>query len=234
MFGRSLKLSNPNPNRLGQVLRSPVKNRNFLGGDMLPVFLDVSGKKVKVNGDFRAILALDKIVGNDEIDVAAKKILQFYAPDGGMLSGIRKLFFSLRLRKNPMAYIKSMQEYISLGSSSDEEVKERAISFEQDRALIEAAFQHDYGIDLTTDLVEWRRFCALLQGLNESNSIIKIASIRTVKLDKIKDKEMRKYYAEMKRKFSLDEEEPMETDEQAAARAMKELSENTMKEAAHG
>lgn len=200
---------------------------------MLPVFLDVSGKKVKVNGDFRAILALDKIVGKDEVDVAAKKILQFYVPDG-VFSGIRKLFFSLRLRKNPMAYINAMREYISPDYKEDEEVKDRAISFEQDKALIQAAFQHDYGIDLSVDMVEWHRFCSLLQGLNESNSIIKIASIRTIKLDKIKDKEMRRHYAEMKRKFSLDAEEPTETDEEAAIRAMKEMSENKVKEAAHG
>lgn len=57
----------------------------------------------------------------------------------------------------------------------------RAMDFEQDAALIYAAFRQIYGIDLHAEIgkMHWNTFCALMEGLPATTRFSDIISIRT-------------------------------------------------------
>jgi hypothetical protein len=173
--------------------------------------IKVGNKQVVINGDFRAILALDKI------EDSSARLLKFYAGD----SKLKQILIAFKFKKHITDYIKAMVDYIQCGNSSGEH-HDRVIDYDKDWDLICSAFMHDYRIDLTIDKVEWQKFISLLNGMNETNMISKIIGYRGCDLSKVKDKETRKFYSEMKEKFALDADEELESDEEAVKRALRE------------
>lgn len=79
----------------------------------------------------------------------------------------------------------------------------RAYDFEQDAALILAAFQQAYGIDLTTEKMHWWRFRALFEALPDSCRICKIMEYRTADTSDMPDK-TKALYEKMQEKYRLD------------------------------
>lgn len=73
-----------------------------------------------------------------------------------------------------------------------------------DGALIAAAFQQVYGIDLTDSAtrIHWWRFQALMQGLPEGCTFSRIVGWRTADLSGLKGRQ-RAFYQSMKQKFAL-------------------------------
>ena len=72
------------------------------------------------------------------------------------------------------------EEYVSAGVKTTEPGTPRVLDFEQDAALIYAAFQQAYGIDLNKERgrLDWRYFIALFQGLPDNTQIRQVMSIR--------------------------------------------------------
>lgn len=99
-------------------------------------------------------------------------------------------------------YMQAVIEFTRCGHEKSK-TGAKVIDYEQDWDLICAAFKHDYNIDLERDYLHWWEFCRLLNGLNESNAIVKIIGYRCAELGKIKDKEMRKHYQEMQRNYKI-------------------------------
>ena len=79
----------------------------------------------------------------------------------------------------------------------------RAYDFEQDAALIMAAFQQAYGIDLTTATMHWWRFRALFEALPDSCRICKIMEYRTADTSDMPEK-TKALYEKMQEKYRLD------------------------------
>lgn len=87
----------------------------------------------------------------------------------------------------------------------------RVVDFIQDWPYIVAAFQQQYGIDLNPAPawkfwrrpMHWWHFMQLFRGLTEETLLVKIMGYRAVNLQKIKDKETRRRYAELKRFYAL-------------------------------
>ncbi len=71
-------------------------------------------------------------------------------------------------------------EYVSEGVKTTEPGAPRVLDFEQDAALIYAAFRQAYGIDLNKERgqLDWRFFIALFQGLPDNTQIRQVMSIR--------------------------------------------------------
>lgn len=89
------------------------------------------------------------------------------------------------------------------------EVSERSASalvysFVADREAIIAAFQREYGIDLTTAKLHWWRFSALLHGLL-GHSFTERVQYRLCDPSEIKNKEMRARYQRFQQYYALDE-----------------------------
>lgn len=76
-------------------------------------------------------------------------------------------------------------------------------SFDTDATAIIAAFQREYGIDLTTANMHWWRFSALLHGLL-SHSFTQRVQYRVCNPDEIKSKDVREQYRKLKGEYALD------------------------------
>lgn len=78
-----------------------------------------------------------------------------------------------------------------------------AYAFGTDCEVIIAAFQKEYGIDLTTEKLHWWRFSALLSGLL-SHSFSERVQYRLCNPEEIKSKDMRARYRKLKEEYALD------------------------------
>lgn len=91
---------------------------------------------------------------------------------------------------------------------SDNKIKQkeniqRIYSFEYDDFYIFSAFLQQYGINLQKEDMHWYEFKSLFDGLTEDTKFIKIIQYRSVDLNDIKDKEMRKFYIKQKKIYKL-------------------------------
>lgn len=99
-----------------------------------------------------------------------------------------------------------IDEFYRCGKNAAEEDKTEhspAYSFVEDSEAIIAAFQKEYGIDLTTAKMHWWRFSALLNGLL-SHSFSERVQYRVCKPEEIKSKDIRARYRKMKEEYALD------------------------------
>lgn len=87
----------------------------------------------------------------------------------------------------------------------------------QDAEFIYASFMHTYHIDLYEQQgsMHWKKFKALLNGLDEKSIFSRIVGIRTAELPSGKGTEKeRERMRRLKRKYALKEDDPYEEDEQ--------------------
>ncbi len=78
-----------------------------------------------------------------------------------------------------------------------------AYAFGTDCEVLIAAFQKEYGIDLTTANLHWWRFSALLSGLL-SHSFSERVQYRLCNPEEIKSKDIRARYRKLKEEYALD------------------------------
>lgn len=78
-----------------------------------------------------------------------------------------------------------------------------AYSFRSDADAIIAAFQREYGIDLTSARLHWWRFSALLRGLL-THSFSERVQYRVCNPNEIKGKELRARYRKLHEQYALD------------------------------
>ena len=84
-----------------------------------------------------------------------------------------------------------------------EEATAPAYAYDADAEAIIAAFQREYGIDLTTASVHWWRFCALLRGLL-THGFAERVRYRVCDVESIKDTELRRECRKYKARYALD------------------------------
>lgn len=88
-------------------------------------------------------------------------------------------------------------------ANSESSAKPPVYSFTEDAGVMIAAFQREYGIDLTTERMHWWRFLALLEGLL-THSFSERVQYRACNPDDIKSKDIRARYLKYKEEYSLD------------------------------
>ena len=82
--------------------------------------------------------------------------------------------------------------------------KKQIYSYEFDAEYIYSAFMQQYRLDLNSiKYLHWWKFRALFTNLNEDVLFSKIMQYRSIELNTIKDKEMKKFYKKMKRLYAL-------------------------------
>lgn len=130
--------------------------------DDLPHGVTVGGKFYPLDFDFRNVLRMMEVLGNNNLMPDAREYLAVKCftkhPKNVryVLIAIRSLLF----KENP-------------------DKGERVTSFEQDAGLIRSAFRQVYGINLFKDKLHWLEFVELLQNLPEGNRYEEVLSIRT-------------------------------------------------------
>lgn len=165
---------------------------------MKPEFVEIEGKKYKINTDFRIALECNKISKNYTIGEYEK-----------VLAIIYKLFGEegLSNKDHHQKLIELGQKYLLRGKEFDEidlSSNEIDMDFEQDINYITASFRSDYLIDLNNEkYIHWWEFCDLLNGLTEQCVLNRVREIRNIDLNDYKDSKTRKKIEESKRMLAL-------------------------------
>ena len=129
--------------------------------DSIPDGVTVDGKKYPLDFDFRNVLRMMEILGNDDLTPDARDYLALKC-----------------LTKHPRNIRKVLEAVKNTLFDDKPGSGERLTSFEQDAGLIRSAFRQVYGIDLFRDRLTWFEFVELLQNLPEGNRYEEVLGIR--------------------------------------------------------
>lgn len=152
---------------------------------------------VPVNSDFRTMLRYERLLFRPQIPAEDKMryALDLFYPErkpGGRGCAWAWLQWFYRCGK-PTG---------GAGGKSGGRSQERAYDFDEDAALIAAAFQQAYGIDLTTASLHWWRFRALFEGLPADCRFCKVMEYRMMDTHDMPPK-AKAHYNKLKAQYSL-------------------------------
>lgn len=132
--------------------------------DRLPDRVEASGRRYKVDLDFRNVLRMMEVMGRDDLIPQARDWLA--------LKCIMR-----RPPKHPAPLLAAVRALLFPARKGGDDGK-RLTSFEQDADLIRAAFRQAYRIDLYRDKLHWMEFSALLAALPEGSRYSDVLGIR--------------------------------------------------------
>lgn len=164
----------------------------------LPASIAVKGKTYAIDPDFRIWMKLETLLFDEEIPETFLKwlavinltVIDSLSPDIDFKELITALIYFYQLGKPPKTAASSPSE--------------PAYDYNQDWAMIYAAFMQQYHINLMTAQLHWWEFRALFDNLSEQTQLVKVMGYRTIRLERIKDKEQRQRYAELKQFYALE------------------------------
>ena len=132
--------------------------------ERLPERITVGRRRYKVDLDFRNILRMMEVMGDDTLLPSARN------------------WRALRcvMRRPPRDADKALEAVraICFPETGKSGGGQRLTSFDQDADLIRAAFRQTYGIDLWRERLHWVEFSALLAALPEGSRYSEILGIR--------------------------------------------------------
>ena len=167
-----------------------------------PEYVEVGGKKYKINTDFRVAIECNRIANDDTIGNIERALGIIY-----MLFGDE----GLKDNNNYEALLNLAKKYLSCGKElvSDEEPD---MDYSQDMDYIEASFMSDYHIDLSNTNMHWWKFFNLISGLSNSDLgnccvLNRIRNLRTLDISQITDEKERNKIIKAKNQVALKKKE---------------------------
>lgn len=165
--------------------------------DSLPEFVYVGRKRYRVDLDFRNVLRMMDVLGNDDLMPEAR--------EWNALKCIMK-----RPPKHAAAVLLAVKLLLFPDHKKQQQQK-RLTDFVQDADLIRAAFLQNFGINLYRDRLHWFEFTGLLSCLPEGSRYAEIVGIRARPMPKATkyNAEERQWLAKAKATYAiqLDEKE---------------------------
>ena len=168
---------------------------------MYPEYVEVEGKRYKINTDFRVAIECNRIAEDDSIGNLERAMAVIYTLFGD--EGIN----------TPDHYEKLLelaQKYLVCGNELDNNVNDKPdMDFIEDYGLIWASFMSDYnGLDLDKTKMHWWKFMDLMNGLSNSEMgnccvLNRIRNLRTFDVSEIKDKKERDKILKAKKQVEL-------------------------------
>ena len=192
----------------------------------LPNTIDVSGRKVAINTDFRAWIKYEEVMLKEDEKAQSQvlEVINTCLAEGFKISSLDELeslfdgflwFSSLGKKTDGINKIKEEDEKESEVTNSS-----LVYSFEHDWAYIYSAFMECYNINLLTANLHWWEFKALFEGLNQKCLFSRIMSFRSMNITSKMSKDEKKYYRTMKKIYALPDERTVEEKENSFARSM--------------
>ena len=130
--------------------------------DRLPDGVTVGGRFYRLDFDFRNVLRMMETMARDDLMPEAREYLALKC-----------------LTKRPRNVSKVLAAVRSLLFVKTYKADAKKVTdFEQDAALIRAAFRQAYGIDLYRDRLHWIEFSELLNAIPEGNRCAEVIGIR--------------------------------------------------------
>jgi hypothetical protein len=165
-----------------------------------PQFVKINDKKYKINTSFRTAIECNTIAEDKNITDLERGLAIIY-----------KLFGDEGIN-NPDDYEKLLQlaqKYLLCGKEYDIENNEKQdMDYVEDMDYIEASFMSDFGIDLTSEDMDWWKFNKLINGLSNSEMgnccvLNRVRNLRNLNLNDIKDSKQREQLAKAKKMVAL-------------------------------
>ena len=176
-----------------------------------PEYVEVNGKRYKINTDFRVAIDCNEIALDTTIDDEERAYAIIYKLYGD--EGLNDI-------ENHVELLQLAQKYLACGKELDSKGKPD-MDFKQDLGLIEISFLSDYHLDLSHEKMHWWKFNEAINGLSSSelgncSLLNKVRYIRNKNLSEIKDPKERQEMQELQKIWALKRyQKPKErTDEQ--------------------
>lgn len=198
--------------------------------DRLPKSVEIGGAEYQINTGFRTSILFEMLIRDKGIPDQVKigvMLRQYYPvvpPDED--AAIQKIlwFFNCgKKKKKPDERNKTAKSFR----------KDKALySFEQDAAMIYAAFLSEYEIDLQdVEDLHWWKFSALFDALPDDTKIKQVMRIRGMDTSGLKKKEIKRLN-DLKKYYALEDEETVDSRVKLAKRnaRMKEYVRRRMEE----
>lgn len=183
--------------------------------DGLPESVDISGREVPIEYDWRVWLMIEELLGDGELTAGERERLAVDIALGGLPEGCD---FAGSMRALRWFYLCGEEP---LRESPKGGISAPVCDIRQDWGYIYAAFLQLYNIDLFAPglKLHWWQFRALMSALTDGCELGKIIGYRSCDLGRIKDKELRNDYARLKAAYRLDAPEGAQVaqDKKAAA-----------------
>lgn len=165
-----------------------------------PEYVEIEGKKYKINTDFRYAIQCNKIAEDGNIGNFERCLAIIYTLFGD--DGINTPEHYEKLLKLGLKYLKCGKE--------DEPILDtkKDMDYIQDMDYIEASFMSDYRIDLTNETMHWWKFNNLMNGLSNSEMgnccvLNRIRNLRNFNLSEVKDPKERQRIAKAQQSVAL-------------------------------
>lgn len=167
---------------------------------MYPEYVEVEGKRYKINTDFRVAIECNRIAEDDSIGNLERALAIIYTLFGD--EGIN----------TPNHYEKLLelaQKYLLCGKELEGNINDKPdVDYIEDMDYIEASFMSDYHIDLANETMHWWKFNNLMNGLSNSEMgnccvLNRIRNLRTFDVSEIKDKKERDKILKAKKQVEL-------------------------------
>lgn len=169
-----------------------------------PEYVEVKGKKYKINTDFRFAIRCDTIardltIGNYERGLA---IICTLFEEKALDDALNDVEIHSKL-------LEMASKYLKYGKESNKKQNEKPnMDYEQDMDYIEASFMSDYHIDLPNEKMHYWKFFNLLNGLSNSELgscciLNRVRNLRDFDLKTIKDPKEKQKIKEAKEQVTL-------------------------------
>ena len=178
--------------------------------DRLPSTVQICGRAVRVNSDFRysilfEMLCLDRTIPPNE---KAEKILRLMFPDLQELpleEPQQVIDALLQFYKGGERELNQYQIREQKKTEGEEQpIEDRVYDYEYDDELIYAAFLQQYGIDLVEERhLHWWKFRALFSALTEETKFIKVLGYRSAKITSGMSSTEKEHLRKMKDLYAL-------------------------------
>ena len=161
--------------------------------DKLP---EITPNGFKIQTDFRNAIKFELLMQDNELSTEIKIQLAF------------QLFYDeiidVEKQIEDIIWFYTCGKEIKTSQKNERSNRVKQIySYEFDAGYIYSAFVEQYNIDLQEINMHWWKFKALFEGLNKNIKIIEIMGYRALDINKIKDKEERKYYKKLQKQYEL-------------------------------
>ena len=182
-----------------------------------PEYVEIEGKRYKINTDFRYAIECNRIAEDENIGDYERALAVIYTLFGD--EGINTPEHYERLLKLALKYLSCGKGEVHIRE------EEKDMDYIQDMDYIEASFMSDYHMDLSNTKMHWWKFINLMNGLSNSEMgnccvLNRIRYIRNYDMKDVKDPKERQKILDAKEQVAL-KKEPKEiklTEEQIRSR----------------
>ena len=170
--------------------------------DSLPETVEVDGREIFIDTDFRTCIIFERILGSN-------------IPNKRKVNELIDLFFPVERPTDLNEAVNAVLRLYRCGQpeakqsrrrmNGNVELKPQMIyDYEYDAPYIFGAFYTQYGIDLNEiEYLHWWKFQALFRSLEDHNKIVEIMGYRAADLGKIENKRERERIARLKQIYAL-------------------------------